>query len=151
MPKAIISDTSCFIILTNVGELELLQKVYGQIVTTPEIVAEFGEPLPEWVEIAEVKDKYRQTILELQIDKGESSAIALALETPDSVVILDDYKARKIAERLGVTLTGTIGVIIKAKLNGTIPSVKPILEKIKQTDFRLSREIETQALKEADE
>lgn len=151
MPKAIISDTSCFIILTNVGEIELLQKVYGQIITTPEIAAEFGEPLPEWVEIAEVKDKYRQTILELQIDKGESSAIALALETPDSVVILDDYKARKIAERLGVTLTGTIGVIIKAKLNGTIPSVKPILEKIKQTDFRLSREIETQALKEADE
>lgn len=151
MPKAIISDTSCFIILTNVGELELLHKVYGQIVTTPEIVAEFGEPLPEWVEINEVKDKYRQTILELQIDKGEASAIALALETPDSVVILDDYKARKIAERLGVTLTGIIGVIIKAKLNGTIPSVKPIIEKIKQTDFRLSAEIETQALKEADE
>jgi len=151
MPKAIISDTSCFIILTNIGELELLQKVYGQIVTTPEIVAEFGELLPEWVEIAEVKDKYRQTILELQIDKGESSAIALALETPDSVVILDDYKARKIAERLGVTFTGTIGVIIKTKLNGVIPSVKPIIEKIKQTDFRLSAEIESQALKEADE
>jgi len=89
--------------------------------------------------------------LELQIDKGESSAIALALETPDSVVILDDYKARKIAERLGVTLTGTIGVIIKAKLNGTIPSIKPIIEKIKQTNFRLSAEIEIQALKEADE
>jgi len=151
MPKAIISDTSYFIILTNIGELELLQKVYGQIVTTPEIVAEFGETLPEWVEIAEVKDKYRQTILELQIDKGESSAIALALETPDSVVILDDYKARKIAERLGVTFTGTIGVIIKAKLNGTIPSIKPIIEKIKQTDFRLSAEIEIQALKEAGE
>lgn len=137
--------------MTNIGELDLLQKVYGQIVTTPEIVAEFGEPLPEWVEIAEVKDKYRQTILELQIDKGESSAIALALETPDSVVISDDYKARKIAERLGVTFTGTIGVIIKAKLNGIIPSVKPIIEKIKQTDFRLSAEIESQALKEADE
>ncbi len=151
MPKAIISDTSCFIVLTNVGELDLLQKVYGQIVTTPEIAAEFGEPLPEWVEIAEVKDKYRQTILELQIDKGESSAIALALETSNSVVILDDYKARKIAERLGIIYTGTIGVIIKAKLSGIIPSVKPILKKIKQTDFRLSAEIETQALKEAGE
>ncbi len=72
-------------------------------------------------------------------------------ETPNSVVILDDYKARKIAERLGITFTGTIGVIIKAKLNGIIPSVKPLLEKIKRTDFRLSAEIETQALKEADE
>ena len=151
MPKAIISDTSCFIILTNIGEFELLQKVYGQIVKTPEIAAEFGETLPEWVEIVEVRDKYRQTILGLQIDKGESSAIALALETPNSVVILDDYKARRIAERLGITLTGTIGVIIKAKLNRVIPSIKPLLEKIKRTDFRLSDEIETQALKEASE
>ena len=77
----------------------------------------------------------------MQIDKGESSAIALALETPDSTVILDDYKARKIAERLGIPFTGTIGVIIKAKLRGIIPSIKPLLEKIKQTDFRLSSEI----------
>lgn len=151
MPKTIISDTSCFIILTNIGELEILRKVYGQIATTPEIAAEFGETLPEWVEILCVRDKYRQQILEMQIDKGESSAIALALETPNSLLILDDYKARKIAERLGITFTGTIGVIIKAKLKGIIPSIKPMLEKIKQTDFRLSDDLELQALREANE
>ncbi len=87
----------------------------------------------------------------MQIDRGESSAIALALEIPDSTIILDDYKARKIAEQLGIIFTGTIGVIIKAKLNGIIPSIKPLLEKIKQTDFRLSADIELQALKEANE
>ena len=151
MPKTIISDTSCFIILTNIGELDLLRKVYGQIVTTPEIAAEFGETLPDWVEIATVTDKYRQQLLEMQIDRGESSAIALALETPNSTLILDDYKARKIAEQLGLVYTGTIGVIIKAKLNGIIPSVKPLLEKIKQTNFRLSAEIELLALQEAGE
>ena len=151
MPKTIISDTSCFIILANIGELELLHTVYGQVLTTIDIATEYGEPLPEWVEIATVADKYRQQLLEMQIDKGESSAIALALETPDSTVILDDYKARKIAEQLGITYTGTIGVIIKAKLKGIIPAIKPFLEKIKQTDFRLSSEIELQALKEANE
>ena len=151
MHKTIISDTSCFIILTNIGELELLYKVYGQIVTTLDIATEYGEMLPEWVEIVTVKDKYRQQLLEMQIDKGESSAIALALETPDSTMILDDYKARKIAHQLGLIFTGTIGVIIKAKLKGVIPSIKPLLEKIKQTDFRLSAEIELQALKEANE
>ncbi|WP_462254524.1 DUF3368 domain-containing protein [Ferruginibacter sp.] len=137
--------------MTNIGELELLHKVYGQIVTTLDIATEYGEMLPEWVEIATVKDKYRQQLLEMQIDRGESSAIALALETPDSTIILDDYKARKIAEQLGIIFTGTIGVIIKAKLNGIIPSIKPLLEKIKQTDFRLSADIELQALKEANE
>ena len=151
MPKTIISDTSCFIILTNIDELELLHKVYGQIITTPDIAIEYGDTLPEWVQIISVTDKYKQQLLEMQIDKGESSALALALEIPGSTVILDDYKARKIAEILGITFTGTIGVIIKAKLKGIIPSIKPILEKIKQTDFYLSAEIELQALKEAKE
>jgi predicted nucleic acid-binding protein len=49
MPKIIISDTSCFIILTKIGELELLHKVYGQITTTIDIAIEFGEALPDWV------------------------------------------------------------------------------------------------------
>jgi predicted nucleic acid-binding protein len=151
MHKIIISDTSCFIILTNIGELELLHQVYGQIITTIEIAIEYGEALPEWVEIISVVDKSKQQLLELQIDKGESSAIALALETPNSTVILDDYKARKIAQRLGINFTGTIGVIIKAKLIGIIPSIKPIIEKIKQTDFRLSADIELEALKAANE
>lgn len=151
MPKTIISDTSCFIVLKNIGELELLHQLYRQIITTPEIAAEYGEAFPEWVEIATVKDKYRQQLLEMQIDKGESSAIALALETQDCTIILDDYKARKIAAQLGLTYTGTIGVIIKAKLKGIIPSIKPLLKKIKQTDFRLSDELELLALKEAKE
>ena len=151
MPRTIISDTSCFIILNNIGELELLHKVYGKIITTIDIATEYGEPLPDWVEIMKVTDIYKQQLLELQIDKGESSAIALALEIPNSTLILDDNKARKIASQLGILYTGTIGVIIKAKLKGIIPSIKPILEKIKNTNFRLSMEIEIQALKEANE
>jgi predicted nucleic acid-binding protein len=151
MPKTIISDTSCFIILTNIGELDLLQKLYGQVVTTVDIAIEYGDTLPEWVEIVQVTDPYRQQLLEMQIDKGESSAIALALEIPGSIIILDDYKARKIAEQLNLHYTGTIGVIVKAKLKGIIPSIKPLLNKIKETDFRISIELELQALKAANE
>lgn len=151
MPKTIISDTSCLIILSNIGELNLLQKLYGNVTTTNDIVKEFGEKLPEWVEIKDAKDKQKQQLLELQIDKGESSAIALALELKDCTIILDDNKARRIANILGLKVTGTIGIIIKAKLNGIIPSIIPYLEKIKKTNFRLSPEIELQALIEAKE
>lgn len=151
MHKTIISDTSCLIILTNIGELELLRLVYGKVTTTSEIAEEYGEELPEWVDIVSVKDKSRQRILELQLDKGESSAIALALESEDSTIILDDIKARRIADKLGLIFTGTIGFVIKAKLSGIIPSIRPILEKIKQTNFRLSQEIELQALRLANE
>ena len=151
MPSAIISDTSCFILLAKIGELELLQRLYGQIITTPEVAAEYGEALPDWVQISSAKDKYRQQLLEMQIDRGESSAIALALEIPSSTVILDDYKARKTAARLGLTITGTIGVIVKAKLKGIIPSIKPLLAKIRHTNFRLTAELEAQALQAAQE
>jgi predicted nucleic acid-binding protein len=75
----------------------------------------------------------------------------LALETPNCTVILDDYKARKVAQNLQINLTGTIGVIVKAKLKGIIPSIKPYLEKIKRTDFRLVSAVELQALIEAGE
>lgn len=151
MHKTIISDTSCFIILTNIGELDLLQKVYGQIVTTIEVAAEYGERLPDWVVIESVNDKHSQKILETQVDKGEASALALAIETSDSTIIVNDYRARKVAEKLGINYTGTIGVIIKAKLKGIILSIKPLLAKIRQTEFRITDEIERQALKEADE
>ena len=150
-PKTIISDTSCFIVLSKIGELDLLQKVYGEITTTTQIADEFGETLPVWIKIENVKDKYRLKLLELQIDKGESSAIALALETPDCTLILDDCKARKVAEHLGLSFTGTIGIIIKAKIENIIPSIKPIIQKIKDTNFRISPEIEFSAYKEAGE
>ncbi|WP_198170208.1 DUF3368 domain-containing protein [Mucilaginibacter arboris] len=115
MPKIIIADTSCFIILTNINKLDLLHQTYGQILTTPEVADEYGIILPEWVQIISVSDKNKQQHLELQLDKGESSAIALALENTDANIILDDYKARKIAMQLKLDVTGTIGVIIKAK------------------------------------
>ncbi len=151
MHKTIISDTSCLIILTNIGELDILQRLYGQITTTIDIATEYGETLPGWVEIVSVADSHKQLLLEMQVDKGEASAIALALETPDSTLILDDYKARKIARQLNLNFTGTIGVIIKARLQGIIGSIKPVLAKMRNAGFRLSAEVELQALKEAGE
>lgn len=151
MHKIIISDTSCLIILSKIDELDLLQKLYGTIITTQDVASEFEEILPDWIVIENAKDKYHQRILELQIDKGESSAIALALEKENSTLILDDFKARKVAANLGLRYTGTIGIIIKAKMNGIIPSIKPLLEKITATNFRISSEIKLQALKEAGE
>ena len=151
MPRVIISDTSCFIILSKIDKLDILKQVYGEVTTTVDIANEYGESLPEWVRVIEVNDKNRQALLEMQIDKGESSAIALALGISNSSLILDDYKARKVADQLKIPFTGTIGIIIKAKRLGHISLVKPVLERIKQSDFRISDEIEAQALREAGE
>ncbi|TVQ49881.1 MAG: DUF3368 domain-containing protein [Saprospirales bacterium] len=151
MPKIIVSDTSCLIILTKIRELDLLRQLYKTVTITQDILLEYGEHLPDWIEVQQAKDHYRQQLLEMQIDKGEASAIALALETSENIIILDDWKARRLAERLGLSVTGTLGVIIRAKNNGITPSIKPFLDKIRETNFRISEELEQIALKEANE
>lgn len=151
MSKTVISDTSCFIVLAKIEMLDLLQQVFGNVLTTPEIAKEFGESLPDWVEIISVKDTHKQQLFEVNVDKGEASAMALALEIENSLLIIDDYKARRLAQTLDIDYLGTIGVIILAKQKGIIDSIKPILEKIKGTNFRISADLELQALIQANE
>ncbi|HSV09979.1 MAG TPA: hypothetical protein VLI68_04370 [Hanamia sp.] len=90
-----------------------------------------GIPLPSWVEIRNASDKGYQAFVEKSVDKGEASAIALAVELSDCLLIIDDLKGRKFAQKIGLTIIGTVGIIVDAKVNGIIPSVKPILWKIK--------------------
>ncbi len=149
--KTVIADASCFIILFKIGELKLLSEIFDEIYTTVEIAEEFGFSLPSWVNIHPVNNKTYQQKLELELDRGEASALALSLEIENVIVILDDYKARKLAERLGITYTGTLGLILRAKLEGIIPSVKELLEKIKKTNFHFSKDILSEILKEAGE
>lgn len=151
MPKAVISDTSCLIVLSKIGKLDLLTRVYGTILITDAVAQEFNGTLPQWMQVMNPKDGHYQQILETQVDRGEASAIALALELDDCTIILDDYKARRLADRLGLNVTGTLGVIVKAKRMGIIDSIRPLLSKIRNTDFRLSEELEAKALREAAE
>ena len=151
MHKAIISDTSCLILLDKIGELEILNKLFGTIITTTEVAGEFGQPLPSWVEIKQPSDKNYQSIIEASLDKGEASAIALAIELNDCLLIIDDLKGRKFANQIGLTIIGTIGVIVDAKLAGIITSIKPILNKIKSTNFRITEQLEAIILKRSGE
>jgi len=64
---------------------------------------------------------------------------------------MDDYKARKLAKTLHIDYIGTLGIISLAKQRGIISAVKPILEKMKATNFRISAELELHLLIEANE
>ena len=94
-----------------------------------------------------------KTIIELEniVDKGEASAIALAVEVKDCVIIIDDLKARNLAKRIGLNITGTLGIILKAKQKGIIASVKPMIFKLRKTNFRLTKNLENNILFESGE
>lgn len=138
--EVVIADTSCFILLDNIDEIQILKKVFSTITTTETIAAEFGKSLPEWVNILSVQNKSYQSLLELEVDPGEASAIALAVEN-NALLIIDDLKARKLAERLYLNYTGTLGVFLKAKELKIYPSIKPVLNKIQLTSFRFSQKV----------
>jgi predicted nucleic acid-binding protein len=87
----------------------------------------------------------------MDLDKGEASAIALSLEMDNSIIIIDDLKGRNVAERLNLRYSGTFGLILKAKQIGIIQSVKPILTKVKETNFRFSEKLFTLILEQAGE
>jgi predicted nucleic acid-binding protein len=151
MPELVIADTSCLIVLQNIGELDLLHELYTVVYTTAEVAQEFGEPMPKWIIIQNPIETERQKSIQQEVDKGEASAIALALEFPKSIVILDDFKARKLAQSLGLHITGTLGVLIKAKKLGKISSVKEILKKLKESNFRFTFTLEQRILRESGE
>jgi predicted nucleic acid-binding protein len=147
----VIADTSCLIILSKIGELDILKNTYDEIIITSEIAREFEENLPDWIRIIDVKDSGLMTLLKGSLGSGESSALALSCEIENTIVILDDLKARKFAKSLRIKVTGTIGVIVKTKLKGVIPSAKFVLRKILKTDFRINIKMIEEAVRQAGE
>ena len=147
--EVIIADTSCLILLEKIGELDLLKSIFGNVTITNEIVREFGSDLPEWFTVRSVSNTNLR--YDFDLDPGEASAIALALELDSVLVILDDYKARKVAQRIGLAISGTLGVVLRAKRLNMIGSVRPLLERIQQTNFRYSQKVFDQILSLAGE
>jgi predicted nucleic acid-binding protein len=92
--------------------------------------------------VAPVSDAYKIEILQSTLDLGEASTIALAIGMPDSLMILDDKKARRVAQDLGLQLTGTLGVIAKAYKRGLISNISLLIEDLRNSNFRIPRNFE---------
>ena len=151
MPEITIVNTSPLFYFHRLGLFELFNKLYGHI-TVPEAVKKElkegqsqGEDVPKleiypWIKIRSVSmPRYLQLITDL--GPGESEVLALATNHPSAFVIIDDKLARRIAEMQGFRLTGTAGVLLRAKRKGLVPAVKPVLKKLLDLDFRLKPDL----------
>ncbi len=79
------------------------------------------------------------------VDAGEAEAIALAVEK-NCLLISDDKQARSAAKSLGVAVIGTIGVLVSAKNNNLIKTLKPILDDLESNNFFISKALREEAL-----
>ncbi|MHC6203516.1 hypothetical protein ACYULU_10020 [Breznakiellaceae bacterium SP9] len=140
--KLIIADTSCLIAFTTIDRLEFLNELCKKIYITPEIAAEYGETVPDWIQVIPVKDTSKVRTIHTVLDLGEATAIALAIEMENSLLILDDGKARRFARNIGISMTGTLGLLINTYRAGILPDFDAVIADLRNHDFRLPTDIE---------
>lgn len=161
----VISDTSVITNLVAIHHLRLLQQLYERILI-PEAVyrelADIDPPVPgtlevqtlDWLEVLSLRDRTIADQLQnqSQLDPGESEAIALALEINAELLLIDERRGRAIATRLGLRITGLLGILVEAKQRSLIPSVKPLMDALIATsEFRVSQLLYEQILQMVNE
>lgn len=147
----VVSDTSLIILLDKIGEIDILRQSFARVYATSVVAREFGILLPDWIIVQDPTNKVRQAKLDAIMDAGEASVLALAAEIGDCYVLVDDNKARRYAEAIQQKYVGTLGLILRAKRLGVIPAVRPLLEKVQQTDFWASDSLYEFIIHEASE
>lgn len=78
---------------------------------------------------------------------GEREVLALAVECSDVLVLIDDGRARRVGQRLGVSMTGTVGILVRATQEGRITQLAAALDQLAELGFRLGREARSVALR----
>jgi len=76
--------------------------------------------------------------LSILVDPGEAEVIALAQSVSDSIVLLDDSQARRVAERFDIPRIGTLGILRRAKKQGLIDTIRPYIEQLKANNIYMS-------------
>lgn len=139
-----ISDTSCLIAFERIDRLEILPDLFETVYIPPAVDAEFGKQF-EWLRVEGLASQRLSRLLNATLGKGESEAIALAVQL-DTLLITDDKQARAAAEQLGLKVKGVLGILIAAKQSGYIAEIKPLVNQLEANGFRISRSLRDEAL-----
>lgn len=126
-----------------------MPSLFETVYIPPAVDAEFGKQF-EWLKVERLASLRLSGLLNATLGKGESEAIALAVQL-DSLLLTDDKQARGAAEQLGLHVKGVIGVLIAAKQTGFIAGIKPLIDGLEANGFRISRSLREEALRIARE
>lgn len=150
MKALAVADRDCLIGLEHIGRLDLVTAQFTRIIAPPAVIATFAVPLPR-LELAAPKNTTLVAALRLQVEAGESEATALAAESAGAEIILDDRKARRIAEEMGLAIVGTAGLILRAKRDGHLPAITPVMNSLTAAGFHIAPALRLEALRRAGE
>lgn len=148
----IVSDTTAISNLVQIGEIDLLPKIYGEV-TIPGgvhdellVLANLGIPIDKvlasnwlFIKTVEATDLYRDLLTEL--DMGEAESIALAVELQAEYLLIDEKKGRKIALEKNLQIIGTLGIIIEAKKLGHVDNIQQKMDDLRNIGFWISEQL----------
>jgi predicted nucleic acid-binding protein len=161
--RLIICNTSPLINLAEIGRLDLLEKVLSGICIPPAVRDELKAKSSLFPRAAAAADSGQFRILSpadallvrsfsSTLHRGEAECLALGMENPGSLLILDDLSARAVASANGLLFTGTLGVLSAAKARGHVDALAPVLHDLRiRARFWISLQLERLILEEAGE
>jgi predicted nucleic acid-binding protein len=147
MPRIVISDTSPLRYLVLIGQADLLPALYTDVLIPEAVTDELNKPAtpepvrrwiahrPSWLQVVPLTARSASVSLP-DLDPGEHDAIILALHLKADLVLMDEREGVEEARRLGLTVTGTLGVLDRAAERGLI-ELAPAIAHLRQTNFRI--------------
>lgn len=143
----VVCNSTPLIALSRIGRLELLKEYFGEVYIPQEVYNEvvtrggglFGAKevaSVDWIKVKEVTNRIAVDSLSTNLDRGESEAVVLAKER-NVLLVIDDSEGRKIAESLGLKITGTIGLLLLAAEDSKL-DLKKSIDDLMAVGFRLS-------------
>ena len=159
-PMLVASNTSPISNLAVIGRLSLLRSQFREIwipgavqselhqLSDPTALKEIQQALQDgWIKPRALREDHVARLLAAALDPGEAEAIALALELPADLILLDERDGRSAAERAGLRVTGVLGVLLRAKDDGQIQLIKPEIVALRaQARFFLSARLQEKIL-----
>lgn len=148
-----VSNSSPLIALQKIRRLEILRDLFSTVIVPRAVALETAPTvkLPSWVEVYSFELTLDSRTVRPSLGSGESEAISLSLELRPDRVILDDDPARRLAQKLGLNVIGTLGLLLSAKRHGLIPGLRPQMDALMATGFFIGPELYDQLLDLASE
>jgi predicted nucleic acid-binding protein len=159
----VVADTSVILNLCRMQHEYLLQRLYNRVLIPVPVAGEFtrlskthsrfsGLALPHWIEILPAPKSFPAEVIQAQLDVGESAAIALCLEQKADALLVDELLGREVATRLRVRTIGILGILMDARNQKLISSVKVLLERLeKEANFWIAPNLKNRVLQLAGE
>ena len=142
--RTVISDTSPLNYLLLIGEIELLPKLFGEVIIPSDVFAELSDPraplvvrafvasLPEWAKVRSLESEP----LDLGLDAGETEAISMAIELHISAILVDERRGRIAAKLQGLTTIGTLNILEAVDIRGLV-DLENVIAKLRATSFHV--------------